>query len=314
MKAISTSRIPIKGLGIKYLAVVSLVVMTNRLSAQLVFTLSFDDPGGTYSSYYPDIASNLGAAEGLWSQKLTGSTTLDVVVKFDSTVTRAYGASVTSSFVETSGGFNVLEQGAAAEIRTGTDPNGTSPDIEIGLNPSYLMSELWFDPHPNSRSDSVPSDRTDSVTVFLHELGHAFAFNGWRDGTGAMPGNYMSTFDRHVSLQGSDLFFNGAAAVAEYGGPVPVTYGNPNHIGNSAPRPGSDLIPDLMNGVVFDRGSRYSISDLDLAIMQDTGMAVVPEPDVMAVIGALCFIGAIIYRRRKRGLNVEGSPQLGERT
>src|SRR4030095_3774097 len=59
--------------------------------------------------------------------------------------------------------------------------------------------------------------------------------------------------DRHASLHGSDLFFNGASAVALYGGPVPITYGNPHPLGNEAPRSGSDLLPDLMNGIVFTR-------------------------------------------------------------
>ena len=65
-----------------------------------------------------------------------------------------------------------------------------------------------------------------------------------------------------------------------YGGPVPVTFGNVAHIGNDSSRPGSDLIPDLMNGVVFFRGTRYDISPLDLAIVADTGLTViaVPEP------------------------------------
>ena len=59
-----------------------------------------------------------------------------------------------------------------------------------------------------------------------------------------------------------------------------MTYGNSTHLGNDVPRPGSDLIPDLMNGVVFVRGDRYDISPLDLAIISDTGLAVntIPEP------------------------------------
>jgi len=42
----------------------------------------------------------------------------------------------------------------------------------------------------------------------------------------------------------------------------------------ASPRPGSDLIPDLMNGVVFDRGTSYDISPLDLAILADAGVDV----------------------------------------
>jgi hypothetical protein len=276
------------------------IAAANPASAQVSFNISFNDPGGTYSSYYADITSNLGAAENLWGQSLSGSTTFDVVVSFDENINRSFGHSVVSSFVENTGGYDIYEQGAAAKLRTGVDPNAASPDISIGLNPTYMTSELWFDPSPASRTTAVPSDRTDAVSVFLHELGHAFAFNGWRDGSGNLPGNYMSTFDQHISEVGGDLYYSGTAAEGSYGGPVPITWGNPNHIGNQTPRPGSDLIPDLMNGIVFNRGTRYDISGLDLAIAQDAGLAVVPEPRSAIAAGALCFAAAISFRARSK--------------
>src|SRR5438876_338634 len=81
-----------------------------------------------------------------------------------------------------------------------------------------------------------------STSVMLHELGHARGFNGWRDlSNGSLPGNYMSTFDRYVSFNGSEFYFNGPAAVAAHGGPVPLTYGNIFHVGNAAGSgPGQD--------------------------------------------------------------------------
>jgi len=110
----------------------------------------------------------------------------------------------------------------------------------------------------------------------MHELGHAFAFNGWMDDiTGIMPGNYQSTFDEKVNFLNGNFFFTGSRATAIYGSSVPLTYGNHGHLGNSSPRPGSDLIPDLMNGVVFNRGTRYYISPLDVAIFADTGLPMI---------------------------------------
>ena len=41
--------------------------------------------------------------------------------------------------------------------------------------------------------------------------------------------------------------------LAAYGGPVPLTYGNIAHLANNEPRPGSDLLEELMNGVVTSR-------------------------------------------------------------
>lgn len=97
--------------------------------------------------------------------------------------------------------------------------------------------------------------------------------------TGQLPPTYMSTFDERASFDGSNLFFNGTGAMARYGGAVPLTYGNYGHVGNSAPRPGSNLLIDLMNGVVYYYQTRYSISPLDLEITRDSGIAITPLTD-----------------------------------
>lgn len=46
------------------------------------------------------------------------------------------------------------------------------------------------------------------------------------------------------------------------------------HVGN-LPGPGAGLVPDLMNGVQFDRGTRYTVSSTDLDILSDVGVGVV---------------------------------------
>jgi hypothetical protein len=144
------------------------------------------------------------------------------------------------------------------------------------INPNYLANVLWFDPDPLSRTGPTDPNKTDAMSVCIHELGHALAYNGWMNGsTGELPQTYMSTFDRHVNFDGDDFWFEGANAMAVYGGPVPITFGNPFHLGNWAPRPGDDLIPELMNGVVFYNGQRYSISELDWAVLKDAGIAIV---------------------------------------
>ena len=52
-----------------------------------------------------------------------------------------------------------------------------------------------------------------------------------------------------------------------------MTYGNIFHLGNNPPRPGSDLLSDVM-AAAFSTQTRYYISPLDLAIVQDCGIAV----------------------------------------
>ncbi|MDZ8186618.1 MAG: Calx-beta domain-containing protein [Nostoc sp. ChiSLP02] len=241
----------------------------------LNFSVTFNDPSGTFSSYYSAIQSHILAAGSYWDNYIEGNANLEVIVNFTNPGITVTGRSFTSSFVRNNGTFNIYEQGATAEIRTGNDPNGVEPDIEFNFNADYLRNELWFDSDPLARITPVPNDRTDALSVLLHEFGHAFAFNGWRNSfNGTFPGDYQSTFDEQTIFDGNNFFFVGTQATSVYGSFVPVTFGNATHIGNDSPRPGSDLISDLMNGVVYYRGNRYNISPLDIAILKDSGVPI----------------------------------------
>jgi VCBS repeat-containing protein len=253
-------------------------------SGHLMFNVSFDDPQGTFSAFYPAITSEIIAAGLDWDDFILGNASLEVIVRFNPNIPTETGGSITSNFVGTHGAFNVFEQGAAAEIRTGVDPNAATPDIQITIGTAYLTNELWFDPDPLRRTVPMPTNKTDAVSVFIHELGHAFAFNGFLDpSNGAHSGNFESTYDENVVFDGNNLFFIGPHAEAVYGGPVPLTFGNYAHVGNQSPRPGSDLLSDLMNGVFYLRGTRYDVSSLDFAILQDVGVPVSIPPGFAGV-------------------------------
>jgi hypothetical protein len=250
-------------------------------AAGLTFSVTIDDPTNAYAEFHDAIESHVFAAGVAWDTHIRRNASLEISVGFSTGIPRATGRSITSSFVENNGVYNVFEQGAAAEARTAIDPNGDEFDIEIMFNPEYLADELWFDPEPTVRTAPPPDTRTDAMSVFLHELGHAFAFSGWRDPfTGELPGDYASPFDLLTYFDGSHFYFDGPATAALYGSPAPLTYGNYHHFGNEAPEPGSDLIPDLMNGVVFYHGSRYDISALDLALFRDVGVPLLIPGDM----------------------------------
>ncbi|MBX9623223.1 MAG: hypothetical protein K2X82_05360 [Gemmataceae bacterium] len=286
------------------LAAVALVVLAPAARAGFVFPVTFDDPGGGYAAYYRPIAQHVAAAGAIWDRHLGGEASLEVVVKFDPGTPRATGRSLTSSFAyQNWDGRYVYHQGAGAEIRDGVDPNGADPDIEIVLGPGYLRDELWFDPRPFARTAPVPTDRTDAVSVFLHELGHAIGFNGWRDlTTGQLPPTYASTYEAWSFNWYDDVYFYGPNATAAYGGRyVPLTRRNWPHVGNWDGLPGDDLLFDLMNGEKFYRGYRFDVSALDVAILADLGLplqpaAAVPEP--MSV--GLLAVGGLLAARRAR--------------
>lgn len=245
-----------------------------RAHAAINYSIAFDDPTNALNATVrPLLESHAIAAGERWANFLVGDADIEVVIRTNTAIPFAEGRSVGSNFVEKNGTFDVFEQGMTAELRTGVDPNGADYDVVIEINPTYVYDELWFDPDPVARTAVVDVNRTDAMSTFLHEFGHAIGFNGWINATtGAYPGDYQSTYDEQINFDGQNFFAAGPAATALYGGPVPLTFGNASHVANFSPRPGEDLLLDVMNGLVFYRGTRYEISPLDLAILNDAGV------------------------------------------
>lgn len=252
--------------------------LEQRTLFAVTWNVTVNDPGDLYPAYHAKLISFAQAAGNDWARLLNPSNvSIELQINIVTNISTAAAASMTSVVAGQNGELNLLEQGVTNEIRTGVDPNGASPDAILNINGSYMVNELYFDPasNPASRTGTVPGNKTDAYGSILHEFGHILAWNGLRDyTTGALPGNDESTFDQFVVPFGDDFYFNGPTAQEAYGGSVPLTYGNLYHVGNEDPRPGADLIPQLMNGVAFLFGTKYDFSQLDLAVIRDVGLPV----------------------------------------
>gem|GEM_PF-1831812 len=256
--------------------------LENRTLLSVAWDVSVNDPGDAFIEYHPRLISFTQAAGTDWTKLLNADpdASIQVQINLVNTISTANAASVTTVHTGESGGLDVFEQGVAAELRTGVDPNGAAVDAIINLSTDHLTTELYFDPgNPASRNGTVPGNQTDAYSTLLHEIGHVILWNGFRDyTTGALPADYQSSFDVHVQSMIGSFFFTGPEAQTVSGGPVPLTADNLYHIGNEDPLPGSDLLGELMNGVVFAFGAKYDFSPLDVAIARDAGLSVRSTP------------------------------------
>jgi hypothetical protein len=296
-------------------------------SPLLDITFSGDD--GQFSSYYSALTNDLSSAAGDWEKLFVSGnpSTLNVNVVFDNSPT----ANASSLFVTplySAGPTWVYQQGAVDAVLDGVHNPWGPYDATVHIGTSYLTSELWFDPNP-ANIDPVPADKTDAESVFTHEFGHIFGFEGYRDPlTGALWSGAESLFDTWVTVLNNAPYFTGPNAEDIYGGPVPLTVGNIYHVGNPS-GPGADLevYPgDLMNGNVFYRGTKYDISSLDAAIFADLGLMTngpdvllaanfadvppaseIPEPGMIGVFGT-ALIGFWLAGRWRRSRSQNSDP------
>jgi hypothetical protein len=239
------------------------------------FTYTISDPNNYLGTKKTLMMENLKAAAKLWAAKFKSSASLHVKIDVFHTPTNFFGgASVTKAYIGTYNGLNVAEEGALYEMRTGKDPNGTQPDITLWVDPDYLNNEMWLDPQPYQRTADVPYNRLDGVSVFLHELGHAFGFNGyWPNRNVALPAGWIGVYDKFIQIDSNGkAWFNGANTKAAYGNKlIPLCTENNYHMGNIATSATDGLAYTLMTGNYFMYDRRYNIGKMELAVLKDLG-------------------------------------------
>lgn len=234
-----------------------------------VFNVTLNDPNNQYSQYHADVSAGVLAAANMWGANIQGQGTLSIQVNFSNLggTTLASAGSTTFPFAGNVNGVNIYEHGALYEILTGIDSNGNASDITVNVSTAYLTAgAFFFDP---TRTQAVPSNKTDFMTVMLHELGHALVFNGFLNANGKMPTDtdgkpYGTTYDTHIFVSNGQAYFGGPNVSIVNGGPVLLSaLDNTAHLG----------VDDLMYPSIAD-GAKTYISALDIAIAQDSGVPI----------------------------------------
>lgn len=236
------------------------------------FTVTLNDPSNQYSAYHANVSAGILAAANMWGAQIQGQGSIAIQVNFSNLggSTLASAGSTTFPFAGTVNGVNIYEHGALYEIQTGIDPNGSTSDITVNVSTAYLTAgDFFFDP---TRTQTVPSNKTDFMSVMLHELGHALIFNGFLNDSGKMPTDtdgkpYGTTYDTHIFVSNGQAYFGGPNVSIVNGGPVLLSsLSNTAHLG----------VTDLMYPSIAD-GAKIFISDLDIAIAQDSGAPIATD-------------------------------------
>lgn len=238
---------------------------------------SYSDPGGTYVSQQALVTSLVEAAGAQIAQYLQSNAVIDVAVVVDESISGATIAQAGPTGVVTEGqrpgGGTILQTDAAAEIRTGVDPNGTTSEITVTL------TRLFFNTNSSylGLSSTVPTGRFDAVSVLTHEMTHGIAFTGYMErsdfsGSTVAPSGFYSDYDTQLVSIDSKPYFGGKVAQIIYGGPLPL-YASTGSAIYHTDSTAAALKNDLMAPVATN-GVRVGLSDYDLAIYRDLGLPV----------------------------------------
>ncbi len=227
------------------------------------YTLDFSAFSG-YSTQQSAVQACLVAALGKIGSFLNAKGSLDIQVIPESTssnvLAEASGALVNvPSTLSTSHGANYTTA-FLAESQTGVDANGTQADAKV-----YINMNDWslFNTNPAALPSKTQYDLT---TVLTHEMFHALGFDGLYPNSNG----FQTTYDTFIQMQNGQPYFTGPKAEAVYGGPVPL---DPASAGAGSAYYHVKVASDMMSDAI-SAGTVRSISNLDIAMMQDLGAPV----------------------------------------
>jgi len=178
----------------------------------------------------------------------------------------------------------------------------------------------------NFGSDNPTSGEVDFRSVFTHELGHSLGWDisydryyddwGWMytsgsagnyfgltaweknliDSAGNKPANGTTGTPGNFNQLDNPVYFDGANAVALYGGLVPIYAPTTYSLASSLIHLDEmTFSSSLMSASIGLGQTARTISELEWAMMKDMGWAIIPEPA-----SALLMLSALSFIRRKR--------------
>ena len=130
---------------------------------------TFEDPTGRFTGQSDLLVKNAIAGFNAWAPYLADSVA-SLEIRFHLVTgygNRGGGRSTTSVEVDRTAGMTIVDQGAAFEIRTGNDPNGDAPDIEVFFDVDFFAANYWINP---LNGDLAPANRTDLVSLIAHDV------------------------------------------------------------------------------------------------------------------------------------------------
>jgi hypothetical protein len=238
----------------------------------VTFTVDIYDPDQVATGYHDDLERCLLAATDEWGQYLDSTANIELDVYF---LKMPYhlmvaGAAESVFYGLQHDGTVIWEWNTAHELRTGVDVNGSDPDGWIFVDPDNLP-----DFHLDPDSDDIFLGQYDAYSVFVHELGHVFVFSGWlEDDPAAERPPYLSVYDMFVEPTEDSWVFTGPRALEINPDGIPINSKSNVHLRD----------PDSVMARYVKRGTRLSLTPVELAIVADCDVPLISEDEEPPVV------------------------------
>lgn len=235
--------------------------LTNDLlvsgGTNLKYTADFSE--AELGDYLTDVKANLKTALENIGQYIKSNIVFDVKV-FTKEVDSSMLAEANSSIItETKNGEDSIDTSFVSDSMYGVELSAGSPDSKLYLNLSKL-GEMSFSGKPTP-------DKFDLTSVLTHEILHGIAF------TGVLGRDYpfKTVYDELVVMDGDQPYFVGRHAKTTNGGnPIPLA---PAELGEGSSFYHVANPSDLMAASI-KKGEVKTISDLNIAMLQDMGISI----------------------------------------